>query len=489
MAGNRTLKLSILADVDDLKKKLGTADSEVQGFGDKLGKFGKVAGAAFAAAGAAAVAYAGKLAIDGVKAAIEDEAAQLRLATALKNTTGATDAQIAATEDYITKTTLATGVTDDELRPSLQRLVTATNDVKEAQRLQAIALDVSAGSGKSLEAVTNAMAKAAEGNTGALVKLGIGLSAAELKTMSMEQVTAQLADTFGGQAATQADTFQGKMQRLQVAFDEGKETVGAFILDAITPLVSGLVNNVIPKISEFADELGENLKPVMEDVSTFVRDTLVPAFTAMWNFLNEFIIPTLKTILIPIVKALFSAFDQVATTIKDNEEKLKPLFTLFKAIATFSRDVLAPVMGTVLSTALKAVGSVISGLISGFSTLVGLISSVVSGIKNMIDLVRNNPLVRGIGGLIDSVFGGGRASGGPVAAGTTYLVGEKGPELFKPSSSGTIIPNNAMGGSGTTINLTVNGAIDPEGTARTIIDVLNRSTARGTLGAGAFSYA
>lgn len=488
MAGNRTLKLSILADVDDLKKKLGTADNEVQGFGDKLGKFGKIAGAAFAAAGAAAVAYAGKLAIDGVKAAIEDEAAQLRLATALKNVTGATDDQIAATEDYITKTTLATGVTDDELRPSLQRLVTATNDIAQAQKLQAIALDVSAGSGKSLEAVTNALAKAQEGNTGALVKLGIGLSAAELKTMSMEQVTAKLAETFGGQAATQADTFQGKMQRLKVAFDEGKETVGAFILDAITPLVSGLVNNVIPRISEFADELGKNLKPVMEDVSVFVKDTLVPAFKEMWNFLNEFIIPTLKTILVPVVKALFSAFSQVATTIKDNEEKLKPLLTLFKAVATFSRDVLAPVIGTVLSTALKAVGTILSGLISGFSTLVGLINGVVSAIRSLVDLVRNNPIVSGISGLIDNVFGGGRASGGPVTAGTTYLVGEKGPELFKPSSSGSIIPNNAMGGSGTTINLTVNGAIDPEGTARTIVDVLNRATGRGGSGAGAFSY-
>jgi hypothetical protein len=488
MAGNRTLKLSILADVDDLKKKLGTADNEVQGFGDKLGKFGKVAGAAFAAAGAAAVAYAGKLAIDGVKSAIEDEAAQLRLATALKNVTGATDSQIAATEDYITKTTLATGVTDDELRPSLQRLVTATNDVAAAQKLQAIALDVSAGSGKSLEAVSNALAKAQEGNTAGLVKLGIGLSAAELKTMSMEQVTAKLAETFGGQAATQADTFQGKMQRLQVAFDEGKETVGAFILDAITPLVSGLVNNVIPRISEFADELGENLKPIMEDVSTFVKDTLVPAFKEMWNFLNEFIIPTLKTILVPVVTALFKAFQQVATTIKDNEEKLKPLLTLFKAVATFSRDVLAPVIGTVLSTALKAVGGILSGLISGFATLVGLINGVVNAIQDLVNLVRNNPLVKGIGGLIDNVFGGGRANGGAVTAGTTYLVGEQGAELFTPNTSGAIIPNKALGGGGSTINLTVNGAIDPEGTARTIVDVLNRATGRGGSGAGAFSY-
>lgn len=158
-------------------------------------------------------------------------------------------------------------------------------------------------------------------------------------------------------------------------------------------------------------------------------------------------------------------------------------------MATFVRDVYAPVFGKVLSTALNVVGDVVSGLISGFATLVDLVNGVVNGIRSMINLVRNNPLVSGIAGLIDNVFGGGRATGGPVTAGTTYLVGEKGPELFTPNSSGAIVPNGAMGGSGTTINLTVNGAIDPEGTARTIIDVLNRSTARGTLGAGAFSYA
>jgi hypothetical protein len=69
------------------------------------------------------------------------------------------------------------------------------------------------------------------------------------------------------------------------------------------------------------------------------------------------------------------------------------------------------------------------------------------------------------------------------------VVGERGPELFVPTTSGKIIPNGGMGGGGgSVINLTVNGAIDAEGTARTIIDVLNRSSSRGTLGAGQFSY-
>jgi hypothetical protein len=108
----------------------------------------------------------------------------------------------------------------------------------------------------------------------------------------------------------------------------------------------------------------------------------------------------------------------------------------------------------------------------------------VGAVKSLIDLVKNNPLVKGIGNVIDNVFGGGRAAGGSVMAGTSYLVGEKGPEIFTPSSTGMITPNNKLG-SNTVINLNVSGAIDPEGTARTIINVLNNSYYRGTSGAAA----
>jgi hypothetical protein len=262
--GTRALTLKLLADVDNFTKNLDKADKDVMSFGDKVSDFGKKAGLAFAAAGAAAVAYAGKLAIDGVKSAIEDAAAQEKLALTLKNVTKATDNQIKATEDYITQTSLAFGITDDDLRPSLERLARATGDVEKAQKLQTVAIDVAAGSGKSLEAVTNAMAKAAEGNTAALGKLGIGLTSAQLKTMSMDQITAKLADTFENQASVKADTFQGKLSRLQIAFDEGKETVGSYILTAITPMVETIVNKVIPAIADFTDNLGEKLRPVIE---------------------------------------------------------------------------------------------------------------------------------------------------------------------------------------------------------------------------------
>jgi len=152
------------------------------------------------------------------------------LATTLKNVTGATDNQIAATEKYILQTSLANGITDDQLRPSLERLLRATKDVAESQRLQTLALDIAAGSGKSLEAVSNALGKAYEGNSGALAKLGVGLSAAQLKTMSMDDVTKALATTFGGQAAEKADTFAGKMDRLKVHLMKAKRQLAHLFL-------------------------------------------------------------------------------------------------------------------------------------------------------------------------------------------------------------------------------------------------------------------
>jgi hypothetical protein len=285
MAGSRTLKLSILADVADLKKNLDTGSKEVEGFGGKLEKFGKVAAAAFAAAAAAAAAYAVKLAVDGVKAAIEDEAAQLRLANALKNVTGATQAQISAVEEQILKTSLATGVADDQLRPALQRLAVATGSVTESQDLLNLALDISAATGKSVEAVSNALGKAYEGNTGSLTRLGVGLSAAEIKTLGLEGTVKQLADTFGGAATVQANTFEGQIARLKVGFDEAKESVGAALLPTLQKLLDYFINTVIPKFIEFKDAA---LKPVTDAIARN-KDSL----TILYNFIKDFVVPVL----------------------------------------------------------------------------------------------------------------------------------------------------------------------------------------------------
>ena len=247
----RTLSLKILADIDDLKKKLNEADGAVENNSSKISEFGKKAAAAFAVAAAAAVAYGTKLAVDGVKAAIEDEAAQLRLAAALKAATGATDAQIKATEDMILKTSLATGVADDKLRPAMQRLAVSTKDTEEAQKLLNLALDISKGRGIELETVANALGRAQDGNTTALGRLGLGLSKAELATLTFTQVQERLSDLYGGAAAANAETFQGKIDRLKVGFDEAKESLGVALLPQVEKFIGFLNTTGIPALNGF----------------------------------------------------------------------------------------------------------------------------------------------------------------------------------------------------------------------------------------------
>jgi len=247
----RTLSLKILADIDDLKNKLDQADNAVETNSEKISAFGKKAAAAFAVAAAAAVAYGTKLAIDGVKAAIEDEQAQLRLANALKEATGATESQIKATEDFILQTSLATGVADDQLRPAMQRLAVSTKDTEEAQKLLSLALDISKGSGKDLEQVAAALSRAHDGQSTALGRLGIGLSAAELKTMSFTDIQTKLSDLYGGAAATNAETFQGKIDRLTVAFDEAKESLGTALLPFVEQFITFLSEKGIPTLNGF----------------------------------------------------------------------------------------------------------------------------------------------------------------------------------------------------------------------------------------------
>jgi len=482
--GSRTLKLSILADVDNLKKGLTDAGDTTDSFGTKLGGFGKAAGAAFAVAGVAAAAYAGKLLIDGVKSAIEDEAAQAKLATTLKNVAGATDATIAATETWISNMGLAFGVTDDQLRPAYERLARATGSVSEAQKLATLAIDISAGSGKSLEAVSNALGKAYEGNATALGKLGIGLTAAELKSMTFEEQTKFLADTFGGQASEQANTFGGKIERLKLAFSEAQETVGSFVLDALTPLVSSFVGQVIPTISLLATDIGGKLQPVFTNIGTFIKETLIPSFTALWDYLNKYIIPIFKVSLTPILQGIKSVFGAIGDAVSDNAGFFKILGVGLTAFLVIAKPV-ASFIGTTFKVAFNGIAFVIDAISLAMKGLVAAVNLVISGLN----------LLVGAYNIVNNITGGKDlpkipklAAGGMVTANRPYIVGEAGAELFVPSSGGRIVPNNQLGSSGGNIYINVSGAIDQEGTARRIVDVLNNSFYRGTNGANALAF-
>jgi len=528
MAGqSRTLKLSILGDIDQLKKSLSTGTKEVDGFAGKLGGFAKKAGAAFAVAGAAAGAYAATLLVDGVKSAIEDEAAQAKLATTLKNVTGATNNQIKAVEDYITKTALANGITDDKLRPSLDRLIRSTKDQTEAQKLQTLALDISAGTGKDLQAVSEALGKAYDGNLGALKKLGVGIDDSIIKSKNFDAAAAALSKTFEGQASQQAETFAGKMARLNVAFDEAKETVGSYVLDAITPLVTNIVNKGIPALTDFANNLGKTLGPAFGQIVKVVRDDLLPILVSWWKFLYNEVIPAIGSVVGPILEGLKSAFDKIKKAITDNSAELQPFYDALEKVWDFIKKYLAPLLGGAFKTALETIGTIVGGLVTGFSKLVGFISNTITKIKEFVNFIKDNPVTRfffggddGSKGLKASTsfdMGGGGGGGGGFGTGPDLFYDPNGDprtftgaplEAYSPGMQAAILRKNelaaetarlrearaaaaaarsaAAGGLSTAERITINvsGAIDPEGTARTIVDTLNNSYYRGTNGAG-----
>ena len=518
MAGSRTLKLSILGDVDNLNKSLKTASGDVDTFGDKVGKAGIAIGKAFAAAAAAAGAAAIAIGIDGVKAAIEDEKAQTQLALALENATGATTAQIAATEQSILQMSLATGVADDELRPALGRLVRSTGDITKAQDLLSTALDISAATGKPLEAVANSLGKAYDGNTAALGKLGIGLDAAELKTMSFEQVQGRLSELFGGAAAANADTYAGKIARVQVAFDEAKETIGTALLPILDTLLKFINENALPAINAFSDAFsltkGDGLGNVISDVAATIKKTVQPIF-----------------------EGIKSVFDNVKTAVMNSKDEFSAFWDVVKFIA--------PLIGKAIGDALKVVGKIAETLITVFAKVLAaikpLINTAIDGINlvirglNLINPGRDIPFLQKIG---DSSSGGAAGFSGTTPGGETFSTGTyvqnaseraqlaaalasanaaAGTTSGNTTSSGgttssgiataakvaasaasSVVSSNFNPGAfrmaenanmGTTINLTVTGAFDREGTARTIVETLNDSFYRGTGGAGSLQIA
>ena len=155
---------------------------------------------------AAALSAVGAALFSSTKAAIEDAAAQTLLASNLQKTTGATDAQIAATEEWISTQGRLLGIADDDLRPALSQLAKATGSVTEAQRLVTQAMDISASTSKPLSAVVSSLEKAYGGNFKALQMLAPEYRNIIKDGASFETVMAKLAKTTGGAATVAANT-------------------------------------------------------------------------------------------------------------------------------------------------------------------------------------------------------------------------------------------------------------------------------------------
>ena len=480
MAGSRTLKLSILAETKDLVAGLNTASKETQSFGDKATEFGKKAALAFAVAGTAALAFAA----DAVKAAAQDALAQEKLAETIKATTNATAAQIAGVEDYITTTSIAVGITDDELRPAFSRLVRSTKDTEEAQRLLNLALDLSVAAGKPVETVANALGRAYDGNTAALGKLGLGLDANLLKSKDNEAIIKSLETTYRNFAEGAAETAAVKFERIRIATDEAKESIGAALLPIVQELSDYVLTTVVPNLESFINgltgqgsltEASENATDGAFKFGQQVRKVIATVIDLKDEL--KIVAGILATIFI--VSKIAAAVSGTSALIKTLTAAYAALRNTALAAAIASKFAVNPFLGLASAAA-------IAGAIYG-----------ATKIFDNADEAAEAPST----GAIPFASGFAAPSGTPTPTVKT-------PTITVPSTDGLTTASNIAAtaaaatsnvvtgsfnagsfraaearDSGTTINLTVTGAFDKEGTARTIVETLNNSFYRGTGGA------
>jgi len=238
----------------------------------------------FAVATAATAAFAIKLGKDAVKAAVEDAKSQAMLANNLRNTLGATDANIAAVEAYIEKQQALTNIQDTELRASFGKLAIAIGNTSDAMLVQGVALDVAAGTGKDLSAVTDAITKASQGNFAALKKLVPTIDASIIKNKDLGKALVYLSSTYKGAAQEMAK--QDPITSLAIAFDELKEKLGVALLPAFIQLAEYLKTTVIPQLEYFLYLNQDRLANALESAVGNIREIAV-AFANIYKVIEN----------------------------------------------------------------------------------------------------------------------------------------------------------------------------------------------------------
>jgi hypothetical protein len=339
------LLVSLVAEFKG-QKAFNKAESATEKLNKGVSKLARNLGIAL---GGAAIA---KFAKDSIKAFADEERSIAMLSNALENLGMAKQAdQIYA---YIDALQMATGVSDDDLRPAFQRLATAGLNAADAQSVLALALDVSAGSGKDLNTVSAALSKAVGGNTAALSKLGVGLTKDEIKTMSLNDIMLKLADTYRNSASKAADTFSGKMAKLSVAIDTAKESIGKGLIDGLM-LATGSAS--IDDLQVKIVNLGTNLAAIFVATGNLIYEN--------WNLIKQ-----LGIALVAVFTAAKVYAGVVALIAIIN--KLKAAFVALRAVgfaaAVATAAAINPVAGIAAAAALVAAITVGNIALDKFNT-------------------------------------------------------------------------------------------------------------------------
>jgi len=243
-------------------KAFKQAETSTQKLQKQVSSLAKTLGIAL---GTAAIVKFGKA---SVKAFAADDNAARSLSKTLENLGLNTRYAGSTLNGYISRLEKQTGVLDDELRPAMDRLLRATGSVTKSQELLGLALDISAGTGKDLTTVSQALQKAYLGNTQSLGRLGVGLSKAELTSSSFLQIQDRLTVLFAGQATDASNSYQGSLNKLTIAGNNAKEAIGKGLIDAIA-ILSGS-NTVDPAVSAI-DKIALKIADLTKGIAKFLR--------------------------------------------------------------------------------------------------------------------------------------------------------------------------------------------------------------------------
>jgi hypothetical protein len=238
-------------------------------------------------AGAFGLAFGTRALVNYSKKAVNafaaDEKAARSLALQLKNTGNAFAAP--QVEAFIANLQKTTGVLDDNLRPAFQSILTATQDVALSQKALGLALDISAGTGKDLGAVSIALAKGFTGQTTALSRLGAGLDKATLASGDMDKITTILSNKFRGQALEAVKGYAGQMALLQVASANSAEIIGEGLLDAITSLGE---DNSVADLASNMESVATQTANVIRGIGVLVaKIKSIPGFATLSKLVGE----------------------------------------------------------------------------------------------------------------------------------------------------------------------------------------------------------
>jgi hypothetical protein len=362
----------------------------------------------------AVIAGLAKVGIDAVQAALEDSAAQEKLEKQLRRTTKATDNQIKSSSDFIDELMLASNVADDQLRPALGNLSTATGDLRDAQDLLTLSVDIAASTGKPLEQVASALGKAYNEQYTSLFKLDPTLRDVVKSGGEADEVFKKLNEKFGGAAADQVGTTTGKFQNMKLRMDELKESIGQTLI----PFVEGLLP-YLQKFADWAEKNPDKFKTIAAVIGAVAGSIVVLNVALAVN---------------PIV-LLAGAIVGLAAVMALNWPKVKKFFEDFRAE---------------IDKTLGPLDELVGLFFEGFGQALGIGDSIFQGSDPRFNDPRNRPQRK-------------MANGGLVMTPTPALIGEAGPEL--------VIPLDRLGqfGGGNNVVINVNGG-DPNA----VVDALRR---------------